>query len=236
MIGAVNDNINNAFKFFGIRFRGARSFLRDRKIDEYIDNAIAKADNKGLQIGQDRNNLIRGEALKGLNAFMFDNQTEATLKGIDDHNIHKRLFQKLEKNDVKNFLKERAGELKVEGIVGMKAQDIIREDAKKWIENTFKGAQKDQAQKLLDKSSIKSLLRSKTQMSANEASNYYANIALSGVDLSDSRGARNIEGGIEKAEQFMKEYSASIMENKSRLDFQNQKRKNEGAKIRYFRC
>ena len=122
--GSINDMVNNTFKYFGIRNRGVRSLLRDRQIDSALSTATASADKQGLK-GEDRDTFIRGEAMNALNLFATNNKNKAVALGLDNHNIEKRFEQKLVKEPLKNFIAEKAKELKEQGIVGKDARDQI---------------------------------------------------------------------------------------------------------------
>ena len=190
--GSVNDMINNAFKFVGIRNRGVRSYMRDRQVDNALSLAGQRANDLGL-VGKEKDAFVREEAMVSLNQFISDNPNKAILLGLDNHNIMKRFDQKLIKEPMKDFVREKAAELKEQGIFGKEARDIIEASVQGWAKQNLPDYIPDRKiSEFMKKPSVKNALKTQTEMGASEAKNYAVNLIK--------------EGRVEDAKQFIDKY------------------------------
>ncbi|MFZ9470440.1 MAG: type IV secretion system protein, partial [Rickettsiales bacterium] len=165
---SLNERINDGFKAVGIRFRGARSLMRDAKIDEAINKASASADSQKLT-GTDREAFIRAETSKSLNNYNMLNKNNSTLLGIDGENIKKRLDEKLIKQPMKQMIKEKAQQLKEQGIFGKEAQDLIKKDIEDWSKKNLSSTSQKKVAEFFKKSSIKHMMKSESTLSGGQA-------------------------------------------------------------------
>jgi len=179
---SINDRVNNAFKAVGIRNRGLRSYMRDREIDNAINLAEGDANQRGLE-GRERHEYVTQNAKNRINIFQNANKNKATLLGIDDRNIEKRLDQKLLEAPLKEYIKQQAKELKREGIYGKDARDIIEKRAGGWANqnlNLSEGLAKRKISKFFKKTSVKGSLESSSAMSASEGLAHFQKLLASG--------------------------------------------------------
>ena len=165
---SLNERINDGFKAVGIRFRGARSLMRDAKIDEAINKASASADSKNLK-GSDREAFIRKETAQSLNQYNMLNKNNSTLLGIDGENIKKRLDEKLVKQPMKQMIKEKARQLKEQGIFGKEAQDLIKRDIEDWSKKNLSSISQKKVSEFFKKSSIKHMMKSESTLSGGQS-------------------------------------------------------------------
>ena len=182
--GSINDMVNNAFKAVGIRNRGVRSYMRDREIDNAFNRAEGDANQMGLE-GRERYEYIRQNVNNRLDIFKNANKNKASLLGLDDKNIEKRLDQKLIKEPMKKYIREQAKKLKEEGVYGKEARDQIDERVKGWANqnlNLSEHAAKRKISEFFKKTSVKGTLESAPAMSASEGLAHFKKLLASGDD------------------------------------------------------
>jgi len=180
--GSINDMVNNAFKAVGIRNRGLRSYMRDREIDKAIGLAEGDANQRGLE-GREKHEYIMQNAQNRINIFQNENKNKAVLLGIDNKNIEKRLDKKLLEAPIKEHIKKQAKELKLKGIHGKDARDIIEKGVGDWANknlNFSEGLAKRKISKFFKKTSVKGSLESSTAMSASEGLAHFQKLLASG--------------------------------------------------------
>lgn len=216
--GSINDMVNNAFKAIGIRNRGPRSYMRDRQIDNALSEAKQEAKNRGLE-GEDKDLFIRANAMERINLFKANNKNEATLLGLDNKNILKRFDQKLIKEPMKEFVKERAKELKQQGIFGKEAREIIDGEVQNWAKKNISPSIREQkVSEFMKKSSMQDYLRANAEMNASQAFKH-ANELIQKGDAKD-------------AQFFIDKFRRNAEENKVYLERQRQNRvKNAGNPV-----
>ena len=182
--GSINDMVNNAFKAVGIRNRGVRSYMRDREIDNAFNRAEGDANQMGLE-GRERYEYIRQNANNRLDIFKNANKNKASLLGLDDKNIEKRLDQKMIKEPIKKYIREQAKKLKEEGVYGKEARDQIDGMVKGWANqnlNLSEHAAKRKISEFFKKTSVKGTLESASAMSASEGLAHFQKLLARGDD------------------------------------------------------
>ena len=182
--GSINDMVNNAFKAVGIRNRGVRSYMRDREIDNAFNLAEGDANQMGLE-GKERYGYIRQNANNRLDIFKNANKNKASLLGLDDKNIEKRLDQKMIKDPMKKYIREQAKKLKEEGVYGKEARDQIDGMVKGWANqnlNLSEHAAKRKISEFFKKTSVKGTLESASAMSASEGLAHFQKLLARGDD------------------------------------------------------
>lgn len=215
--GSINDIVNNAFKAVGIRNRGIRSYMRDRQVDNALSLAGQRAKDLGLE-GADKDNFVRQEAMTSLNQFRSENPNKALALGLDNHNIMKRFDQKLIKEPIKNFVKEKAAELKEQGIFGKEARDKIEASVQEWAKQNLPDHIPDRKiSEFMKKPSVKNALKTNTEMGASEAKNYAVNLIK--------------EGRVEEAQQFVDKYRENAVSRELEKNKKYEASKIEGGKI-----
>ena len=248
--GSINDMVNNSFKYFGIRNRGIRSLLRDRQIDSAIATASAKAESQGLT-GENRDSFIRNEAMSELTQFANNNKNKAVALGLDNHNIQKRFEQKLVKEPLKNFIAEKAKELKEQGIFGKDARDKIEKAVKDWgkgHENEFRN---NKAQELKGKGMAGAELQEKLEMEVQEwakshrferkVSDFMKKKSIqsyikANAEMSAYEAVENVKniiktGDVNKAQNYIKNFRENAIQNRLDIDSEREDRKREGGAI-----
>ena len=254
--GSINDMVNNTFKYFGIRNRGIRSLLRDRQIDSAIATASASADKQGLK-GEDRDTFIRGEAMSTLTQFSNNNKNHALALGLDNHNIQKRFEQKLVKEPLKNFIAEKAKELKEQGIFGKEARDKIGEAVKEFgkeHEKDFRSKKEEELKKqgitgidAFAKVELAVQEWAKTHRFERKVSDFMKkrsmqNYIKSNAEMSASEAAYNVknilkdksippEQAQQKAENFIQKFRENAIQNRLDINSEREDRKREGGAI-----
>ena len=168
---SVNDLVNNAFRAVGIRNRGPRSFMRDRKIDSFIGEAKILAENQGFTSPKDKDQFIRDTVMQKANLYINSNKNSATGLGINHENILKRMDQVLVKEPMKNFIKAEAQRQKIQGKIGVEAEREIIIKTKEWAKNNFANEERTVSE-FFKKKSIKSHLKNQSLMSASNAFEY----------------------------------------------------------------
>jgi len=176
---SVNDVVNDTFKAVGIRNRGPRSFMRDRKIDTFIGEAKILAENQGFSSPKDKDQFIRDTVIQKANQFINSNKNRATLLGVDHENILKRMDQKLVKEPLKSFIKAEAQRQKIAGKIGIDAEREIILEAKKWAKNNFVNEERTVSE-FFKKKTIKSHLKNQALMSASNAFEYAKSLKQNG--------------------------------------------------------
>lgn len=215
--GSINDMVNNAFKFVGIRNRGIRSYMRDRQVDNALSLAGQRAKDLGLE-GAEKDNFVRQEAMTSLNQFISENPNKAMALGLDNHNIMKRFDQKLIKEPMKDFVKEKAAELKEQGIFGKEARDKIEASVQEWAKQNLPDHIPDRKiSEFMKKPSVKNALKTQTEMGASEAKNYAVNLVK--------------EGRVEEAKQFVDKYRENAVSRELEKNKKYEASKIEGGKI-----
>jgi type IV secretory pathway VirB6-like protein len=216
--GSINDMVNGALKSIGIRNRGPRSYMRDRQIDGAISAAKEEAKNRGLE-GEDKDRFIRANAMERINIFKANNKNEAVLLGLDNKNILKRFDQKLIKEPMKEFVKERAKELRQEGIFGKEAREKIDGEVQNWAKKNISPEVREQkVSEFMKKSSMQDYLRANAEMNASQAFKHADNLIQKG-DAKD-------------AQSFIDKFRRNAEENKVYLERQRQNRvKNAGNPV-----
>lgn len=132
--------------------RGPRALIRDRIIDNSINKFANQASMKGLT-GKDRDQFIRNSILNnqysknkmtgqsdkssGLRGWASKHKNKAALLNIDTKTINDRLNNKLFKEPMKRFLKQRAEEYKDNSdpnkvLLGDKLKNQLKKDAIEW--------------------------------------------------------------------------------------------------------
>ena len=105
----------------------------------------------------------------------------------------KRFDQKLIKEPIKNFVKEKAAELKEQGIFGKEARDKIEASVQEWAKQNLPDHIPDRKiSEFMKKPSVKNALKTNTEMGASEAKNYAVNLIK--------------EGRADEAQQFVDKY------------------------------
>ncbi len=215
--GSINDMVNNAFKFVGIRNRGIRSYMRDRQVDNALSLAGQRANDMGLE-GTDKDAFVRQEAMISLNKFISESPNKAIALGLDSHNIMKRFDQKLIKEPMKDFIKEKAAELKEQGIFGKEARDKIEASVQEWAKQNLPDHIPDRKiSEFMKKPSVKYALKTNTEMGASEAKNYAVNLVK--------------EDRVEEAKQFVDKYRENAVSNELEKNKKYEASKIEGGKI-----
>ena len=216
--GSINDMVNNAFKSIGIRNRGPRSYMRDRQVDGAISAAKEEAKDRGLE-GEDKDRFIRANAMEKINLYKANNKNEAALLGLDNKNILKRFDQKLIKEPMKEFVAERAKELKQQGVFGKEAREKIDGEVQNWAKKNISPAIREQkVSEFMKKSSMQDYLRGNAEMNASQAFKH--------VD-------KLIEGGdVKGAQSFIDKFRKNAEENNVYLERERQNRiKNAGNPV-----
>jgi type IV secretory pathway VirB6-like protein len=215
--GSINDIVNNAFKSVGIRNRGIRSYMRDRQVDNALSLAGQRANDMGL-VGTEKDAFVRQEAMTSLNKFISENPNKAVLLGLDTHNIMKRFDQKLIKEPMKDFIKEKAAELKEQGIFGKEARDKIEASVQEWAKQNLPDyIPERKISEFMKKASVKSTLKTQTEMGATEAKNYAVNLIK--------------EDRVDEAKQFIEKFRENAVSSELRRDKKHEASKIEGGKI-----
>ena len=215
--GSINDMVNNAFKSVGIRNRGIRSYMRDRQVDNALSLAGQRANDMGL-VGTEKDAFVRQEAMTSLNKFISENPNKAVLLGLDTHNIMKRFDQKLIKEPMKDFIKEKAAELKEQGIFGKEARDKIEASVQGWAKQNLPDyIPERKISEFMKKTSVKSALKTQTEMGATEAKNYAVNLIK--------------EDRVDEARQFIDKFRENAVSSELRRDKKHEASKIEGGKI-----
>jgi len=120
----------------------ARQAARNLMIDTEINNAAKKADSQGLK-GAKRDEFIRKEAFEKLdvltripdkrgNSDMIYKPVTSSLVGLSHDRIAARLDQKLIHDPAKDFIKNKAKELRSQGLYGQDLKDKLHGDLKDW--------------------------------------------------------------------------------------------------------
>lgn len=215
--GSINDMVNNAFKAVGIRNRGIRSYMRDRQVDNALSLAGQRAKDMGL-VGTEKDAFVREEAMTTLNQFISENPNKATLLGLDNHNIMKRFDQKLIKEPMKDFVREKAAELKEQGIFGKEARDKIEASVQEWAKQNLPDYIPDRKiSEFMKKASMKSLIKSKAEMGASEAKNYAVNLIK--------------ENRVDEAKQFIDKFRENAVSSELEKNKKYEASAREGGKI-----
>ena len=158
-----------------IPFRG----IRTRARDAVIEGAINQAKQDGIangKSGKDLDQHIRENTMKILAKRMTNDTTRMELIGVDGKNIGKVLDRVLVGNGLREFIKDRAGELKEQGLVGKELRQKLREDSKDWAkENIYDSAGVSKVENYLKDSSFKSFLRSNAEHSSSQAARLFTN-------------------------------------------------------------
>ena len=254
--GSINDMVNNTFKYFGIRNRGVRSLLRDRQIDSALSTASASADKMGLK-GEERDTFIRGEAMNSLNQFISNNKNKAVALGLDTHNIEKRFEQKLVKEPMKNFIAQKAKELKEQGIFGKDARDEIQKAVLNWGDSRKEDFEKKKEQELKKEGIVGAELREKLEL---EVQNWAKSDGFKGkvefmlkkksiqgyiksnAEMSASKAVAHVkdilkndklapEDAQKKAEDFIKAFRENAVNNRLDIKSEREDRKREGGAV-----
>jgi type IV secretory pathway VirB6-like protein len=217
--GSINDMVNNAFKAVGIRNRGLRSYMRDREVDNALKFAVGDADRMGLE-GKARDHHIRKTVKSRIDAFKNENKNKASLLGLDEKNIEKRLNQKLFEEPMKSQIKKQADELKQQGIYGKDARDLIKDGVQKWADKNLdisKGAIERKVSEFFKKTTVEGRLESSSEMNASEALRHVENLISSGK----AKDAKN----------FGDKYRKHVLENEGKKSQQFEQNKRDGGII-----
>ncbi|MFM8185743.1 MAG: type IV secretion system protein, partial [Alphaproteobacteria bacterium] len=193
---SLNERINDGFKAVGIRFRGARSLMRDAKIDSAISKATAAADSEKLT-GADRESFIRKKTAEAMNEYNFQNKNNSAMLGIDSENIRKRLDEKLIKQPMKEMIKEKAMQYKEQGIFGKEAQDLIKKDIEDWSKKNLSSTSQKKVSEFFKKSSVKHLMKSESTLSGGQAARMTEALLSS--------------GSVEQAKEFADKYRDNMI-------------------------
>jgi hypothetical protein len=171
----------------------------------------------GLE-GTEKDSFIREEAMTSLNQFISENPNKATLLGLDNHNIMKRFDQKLIKEPMKDFVREKAAELKEQGIFGKEARDKIEASVQEWAKQNLPDYIPDRKiSEFMKKASMKSLIKSKAEMGASEAKNYAVNLIK--------------EDRVDEAKQFIDKFRENAVSSELERNKKYEASKIEGGKI-----
>jgi len=167
-----------------IPFRGVRARLRDNLIDSNIEKGKAFAASQGLKPGTKQYDLaVRGYVMggdgnnkeTGLGAFKHQNKAQAALYDMTAENIAKRLDQKLVKEPLKEFLKDKAKELKKGDPdtipLGKDMEKQLKEAARTWAEKNLVGGQESVNGHLKD---LKGFMKKHGKLSDDEAAKKFA--------------------------------------------------------------
>jgi type IV secretory pathway VirB6-like protein len=216
--GSINDMVNNALKSIGIRNRGPRSYMRDRQVDSAISAAKEEAKNRGLE-GEDKDRFIRANAMERINLYKANNKNEAALLGLDNKNILKRFDQKLIKEPMKEFVKERAKELKQQGVFGKEAREKIDGEVQNWAKKNISPSIREQkVSEFMKKSSMQDYLRGNAEMNASQAFKHADKLIQ--------------KGDAKEAQSFIDKFRKNAEENKVHLQRERQNRvKNAGNPV-----
>ena len=201
----INNMVNNAFKAVGIRNRGLRSYVRDREVDNAFNLASGDANLRGLE-GKDRYDYIRQNAKNRISIFKNQNPNKAALLGLDEKNIQKRLDQKMDKEPLKEYIKQKGQELKNQGIIGKEAREMIKEGAEVWAKQKgifSEGAAKRKVSEFFKKTSVDGALKSASEITASQATAYIGNLISTGT-----------EENIKKADDFKDKFRKNLVEGK----------------------
>ncbi len=129
-----------------VPFRGIRTRMRDSVIDKAIKEARASGMKKGLQ-GAALDGYVRNFALNdaklGVFSWTHKNKKLAALGGFDTANVLKRMDTKLAQQPLKDYLKERAKELKKLDPtmipLGKEMTRQLKKDARAWADKNLAG-------------------------------------------------------------------------------------------------
>lgn len=213
---SINDRINDGFKFFGIRNRGIRSFMRDSEVDKELKIATSKANAEGLT-GKDRDSFIRNEVSNSLSLFIANNPSKASALGLDQTNIMKRLDQKLIKEPMKQAMKQKANELKTQGIFGKEARNALRQEGEKWAkENSSIENPQEKVAEFFKKKSMQNYIRSESEINSEKAMGIVKNL----IDL----------GKDKEAKEFMDKFRDNANKNIIRNDLKKEETLKTGGK------
>jgi type IV secretory pathway VirB6-like protein len=158
-----------------IPFRGIRTRARDAVIEGAINQAKKDGVAKGKS-GKDLDQHIRENAMKILAKRITNDTTKMELLGVDGKNIGKVLDRVLVGNGLRDFIKDKAHELKEQGLVGKELRQKLREDSKDWArENLYDSAGVSKVENYLKDSSFKSFLRSNAEHSSSQAARLFTN-------------------------------------------------------------
>ncbi|MFM2200509.1 MAG: hypothetical protein RL769_564, partial [Pseudomonadota bacterium] len=172
---ARKSGIASAWNAIGkkIPFRGPRTRMRDMVIEGAINEARAEGIKNGLK-GKELDQHIRQSVMDNLSKRIAQDPTKMAMLGVDAKNIAKVMDRVLVRDGMKNFLKDRAQELKAEGLLGKEMRQRLREDAKEWAkDNLYDTGGVNKVDNYLKDRSIRSFLRSNAEYSSSEAAKIF---------------------------------------------------------------
>jgi hypothetical protein len=215
----INNMVNNAFKAVGIRNRGLRSYMRDREVDNAYNYAVGDANRLGLE-GKDRDHHIRKTVKSRIDAFKNTNKNKASLLGLDEKNIEKRLDQKLITQPLKEIIRKQGENLRNEGKYGKEARDEIEKSVQDWAMKNLNLSEKGAERKVSEffkKTTVKGILESSSEMNASEALRHVENLISSGK--------------VNDAKNFGDKYREHVLENEGKKSQQFEQNKRDGGII-----
>ncbi|GDX36481.1 hypothetical protein LBMAG18_09920 [Alphaproteobacteria bacterium] len=156
-----------------IPFRGPRTRMRDMVIEGAIKEARAQGIDNGLS-GKELDKFIRDTAMDNLARRIAEDPNKMAMLGVDAKNISKVMDRVLVRDGLKDFLKDRAQELKSEGLVGKEMRQKLREDAREWAKNNlYDTGGLNKVDNYLKDRSIRSFLRGNAEYSSSEAAKIF---------------------------------------------------------------
>jgi len=154
-------------------FRGPRTRMRDAVIEGAINEARAEGKSNGLK-GKELDQYIRESAMDNLAKRIANDPNKMAMLGVDGKNITKAMDRVLVRDGLKDFLKDRAQDLKAEGLLGKEMRQQLREDAKEWAkDNLYDSSGVKKVENYLKDRSIRSFLRSNAEYSTSEAAKVF---------------------------------------------------------------
>ena len=155
-------------------FRGIRTRKRDSVVDGAIKTAAGQA---GALAGKQRDEFIRGVAIRALQDEMRANPNRAAALGLDMKNIMNRMDKKLVEEPLKQHLKDEAKRMKEKSpdkiLLGKEAKQALAKSASDWAAKNL-NADPAKVANFLASSSTKDLVKSEAALGSSQAAKAFA--------------------------------------------------------------